>query len=457
MEDRRAVFGMSAESGRWVYVVLGMVINLCLGSVYSYSIFKPFVEKEFGVKAFLGNLPFMIFLASFSALMFFGGRIMETLGARKLALLGGIIVSIGWVLSAFTKNIYMLTLTYGVIAGAGVGLTYGVPVAMGARWFPDRKGLAVGLILAGFGGSALLTGNIANSWLIPSHGLSGTFLIFGISFAVLLVALSLPMRFPEKGWKPAGWSPSASAAAVADFDTGDMIRTGSFRGLFLCYVIGCLAGLMAICIAKPTGSEVILLPSATAGALVGVFAIANAVGRPLFGVLTDKITPRWAAIVNLSVLVVVSVMMLLASEGSVVLYVTAFIGFWLCLGGWLAIAPTATASFFGMKNYARNYGVLFFAYGLGAILGGVVSGFAKDIFGSYKWAFAPTAGLAVIGLVLAFALVRPPVRLVRRQTVWSGATGPLPQPTAPAAVAGASASMRTATSVGPGQATPGRS
>ena len=107
-------------------------------------------------------------------------------------------------------------------------------------------------------------------------------------------------------------------------------------------------------------------------------------------------------------ILVVSIIMIVAKEGDTRLYTISFIGFWLCLGGWLAIAPTATAAFFGMKNYARNYGVVFFAYGFGAIVGGIISGQAKDVFGTYTVAFYPTAVLAVVGLVLAFALLKTP-------------------------------------------------
>jgi len=238
--------------------------------------------------------------------MFFGGRIMERIGPRLLALGGGLIVGLGWILSSFATSIWMLVLTYGVIAGSGVGLVYGCPVAMRARWFPDRKGLAVGLMLAGFGGSA--------------------------------------------------------GAADGDIDGARMLKTHTFWGLFLCYTIGCLAGLMAIGISKPVGSDLIKIASGTATSLVGVFALFNAVGRPLFG--------------------------------------------------WLAIAPAATATFFGMTHSSRNYGTVFFAYGLGAILGGIISGHAQDWFGSYTYAFVPTATLAAVGIAIALVFLdRPTARI----------------------------------------------
>ena len=401
------LFGMPAESGRWVYVVLGLIMCVCLGAVYAYSIFLGPVREVMQVSASMANLPFMVFLAFFAVTMFFGGRVMEKLGPRKLGMIGGVIVGLGWLLSSFAPNIWVLTLTYGVIAGSGVGLVYGCPVAMGAKWFPDRKGLAVGLTLAGFGGSALITGKLA-SVLIPSVGLSNTFLYFGITFGIILVVLSLPFKFPAAGWVPAGWKPAAGAVVAEDFTPGEMAKTSTFWGLFFCFLIGSIAGLMAIGISKPVGNEIIKITGETAATLVGVFAIFNALGRPLFGFLTDKIAPRNASILNLILILIVSIIMIVAKEGDTGLYTLSFIGFWLCLGGWLAIAPTATAAFFGMKNYARNYGVVFFAYGFGAIVGGIISGQAKDVFGTYTFAFYPTAVLAVVGLVLAVALLKTP-------------------------------------------------
>lgn len=412
-------FGIRPEIGRWGFVLLGLTMNLCLGAVYAWSIFKPAVEKVFDVSAFQGNLPFMTFIACFSVTMFFGGTLMERIGPRWTALLGGLVVGLGWLLSSLATSIGMLVLTYGVIAGSGVGLAYGCPVALGARWFPDRKGLAVGLMLAGFGGSAVLTGRIAHLLIGDVKTLSGealagtlsqTFLWFGMAFTVLLVLLALTFRFPAPGWRPQGWVTATGSTASISFDRAAMVRTSTFWGLFLCYVIGSLSGLMAIGISKPVGSEIVHVSSAAGSALVGLFALFNALGRPLFGWLADRITPRWAAVLNLAILLSVSVAMLRAGADTVPLYVASFAGFWLCLGGWLAIAPAATASYFGMAHYSRNYGGVFLAYGLGAILGGLLSGQAKDFFGSYVYAFYPTAGLAALGIVIALVLLKPPAR-----------------------------------------------
>lgn len=405
------VFGMRAEQGRWMFVVLGFTINICLGSVYAYSVFRGPIQKLLNLNATEAGLPFMIFLALFATMVFFGGQVMAKLGPKMLGIIGGIVVGTGWILASFSTSAIMLTVTYGLLGGAGVGLAYGVPLAVAGRWFPDKRGLALGLTLAGFGGSPFVSANVAAA-LIKSVGPMMTFFYMGAAFLVILIVCFMPFRFPAEGWTPAGWKPPATAAASqVDLNMGEMVRTSTFWGLFLCYTIGCLAGLMAIGISASVAQEIIKIAPATAATLVGVFAIFNGVGRPIFGVLTDKLSPKVAALISFVIILVSSLGMLTAGPGDVTLYTICFIGFWLCLGGWLAIAPTATTIFFGIKNYAKNYGLVYFAYGIGAILGGIIAGQAKDTFGSFTFAFYPTAGLAIIGMAIAWFLLKPVKRV----------------------------------------------
>lgn len=408
MSNDTKVFGMSANAGRWIFVFLGMVINMCLGAVYAYSVFKKPLEELFKISATQGNLPYMIFLAMFSLFIFLSGKFLDKFGPKIVMIVGGIVVGIGWILTYFATSITMVIITYGVIGGAGVGIVYGGPVSVATRWFPDKKGLAVGLSLLGFGASAFVTAPVAKT-LIQSYGPLPAFGIMGVAFLIVTVILSMPMKFPPAGYKPKGWTPPATAGGGGkSITTGQMIKTSSFYGLWLCYILGATAGLMAIGISAAVGREVIGLDVGTAATLVMVFAIFNGIGRPIFGALTDKITPKWSAVLSFIIIFVASVMMLLASKGSVGLYAVAFCGFWLCLGGWLAIGPAATAGFFGLDGYAQKYGVVFSAYGLGAIIGGIISGSAKDAFGSYTIAFYPTAAMGILGIILAIILLKPP-------------------------------------------------
>ncbi|MDD1695925.1 MAG: OFA family MFS transporter [Methanoregula sp.] len=413
-KEEEKLFGMDLEKGRWVLVIIGMVINLCLGSIYSWSVFvgplTNYFTKDLGqaVSASEILLPFSVFLAFFAIAMPFTGKYIEQYGPRNVTIVGGLLTGLGWLLSSFAGSIQWLYLFYGVIAGVGVGIAYGVPVAISARWFPDRRGLAVGLTLLGFGFSAVLTANIAG-FLIGVSGVMNTFRIFGIAFIILIVVLALPLKFPATGWKPTGWSPPALApgqTVTCELKREQMLKTTSFYALWLCYFIGCLAGLMAIGIAKPVGVD-IGVEAALATMLVGVFAVFNGFGRPIFGSLTDKLTPHNTAMLSFVLIALAS--LILWQIPSVPVYILAFAILWGCLGGWLAIAPTACGSYFGTCDYPRCYGVLFLAYGAGGIVGPQLAGFIKTSTGSYLGVFPYVLALALIGFVIAFALLKPPM------------------------------------------------
>ncbi|MDD4903508.1 MAG: OFA family MFS transporter, partial [Candidatus Bipolaricaulis sp.] len=379
------VFGMKAESGRWIFVLVGLLMNVCLGAVYAFSVFRKPLEALWGVSATQAGLPFMVFLALFAVFMALAGGLVASWGPRKTSLLGAVLVGAGWILAGFAPNILWLTIFYGVVGGSGVGILYGCPIAVATKWFPDKKGLAVGLTLAGFGLSALLMAPLmTNTIAMQSVGVSKTFMYFGIAFLAVLVVLSFGLRNPRAGWRPAGWKgATAKGSSGVDLDRGQMLRTPAFYALWGTYIIGCLAGLMAIGIASPVGSEVALLRPEAAAIAVSVFAVFNGLGRPLFGWLTDKITPKGTAVLSFVLILGASALLYFAGQGSAIVYFVAFSLLWLNLGGWLAIAPTATATFFGAKHYAKNYGVVFTAYGIGAILGSLLSGMIHDATGGY--------------------------------------------------------------------------
>jgi MFS family permease len=203
-----------------------------------------------------------------------------------LTAVGGVITGLGYILSSFASDISTLVFTYGVIAGAGVGIAYGVPLAVAARWFPDKKGLAVGLTVIGFGLSPLVTAPIAKS-LIETYQVAKSFLILGIAFTIIILLISATLSFPPREWKPAGWE-SSQSVRMATNDDVQMLQTSSFYGLWICYTIGTFVGLSAIGISSPVAQEIIKLDAGTAAATVSLFAVFNGLGRPLFGWLADK-------------------------------------------------------------------------------------------------------------------------------------------------------------------------
>jgi MFS transporter, OFA family, oxalate/formate antiporter len=405
------VFGLPARQGRWLFIPLGIVTLLCLGTVYSWSIFRKPLEAIFQKQGLtIGAtdtlIPFAVLLIVFAILMPISSRYIDRYGATTVTAVGGAIVGLGYFLSSFATSIPLLAITYGAIAGAGVGIVYGVPIAVTAKWFPDRKGLAVGLTVVGFGLSPLITAPLAK-YLIDTYGVSQTFRILGIAFTLILLAISTQLRFPPLDWQSAN-SADRITNSVTNADLPkNLFGSPSFFALWICYAIGTLAGLMAIGIATNVGKEIIGLDSGTATASVSIFAIFNGIGRPIFGWLTDRLKPKTAAIISYVLILVASIVMLNTGKGQVLNYFFAFSLLWLSLGGWLAIAPTATLTLFNASNYTKNYGVVFTAYGAGALVGTLIAGSAKDIFGSYTNAFLPTAILAIVGIFIATFALKP--------------------------------------------------
>ncbi|HUU74788.1 MAG TPA: OFA family MFS transporter [Methanoregulaceae archaeon] len=408
------LLGMPLEKGRWVLVVVGLIINLCLGAVYSWSIFVNPLIDYFSIN--LGQnvttndvlLPYSVILAVFSVTMALSGKYVETYGPRKITILGCILTGLGWLFASTVSSPSMLSLMYGVIGGIGIGIAYGATVAVAARWFPDRRGLAVGLIVFGVGFSALITANLAG-YLIAAYGVMGTFQIFGIGIIIVTVPLALPLAFPPVGWKPAGWTPPLPGAeehVTCECDRSEMVKTTAFYGLWMCYFIACIAGLMAVSISKPVGTELMQIGTGLATALVGFFAIFNGGGRLVFGVLTDRLNPRNTAMLTFVLIALASLAMW--QVPGIEVYIIAFAVLWGCLGGWLAIAPTATASYFGTCDYPRCYGVVFLAFGAGAIAGPQLAGFIRTTTGNYSGVFPWGFILAIIGFIVAYFLMKPP-------------------------------------------------
>jgi MFS transporter, OFA family, oxalate/formate antiporter len=403
--DKIKLFGIPAEKGRWFLIPLGMTVLLCLGTVYSWSIFRKPLEALFkkegiNITATESLLPFTVLLVVFAVVMPIAGFYINRFGARLITAVGGVVMATGYILSSFASNITMLAFTYGIIAGIGVGMAYGMPLAVIARWFPDKKGIAVGLTVVGFGLSPLITAPLAKS-LIDTYQVRQTFIIFGVAFALIILATSLAFTLPPSGWKPANWNPPAlTKSHRTSSNRESMLQSRTFYGLWLCYAIGSFAGLAAIGIASPLAQEIIKLDAATAASSVSLFAIFNGAGRPFFGWFTDRFTPKFGAIVAFVLVIIASIMMLNARQGDVTTYLVAFSLFYFSLGGWLAIAPTSTLTFFNPQNYAQNYGIVFTAYGVGALSGTLIAGQVRDIFGSYTNFFYPTAALGVLGIIL---------------------------------------------------------
>lgn len=424
---RERLFGLAPERGRWLLIPLAITAMLCLGTVYSWSIFRKPLESELGLGATASLLPFTVALVCFAAVMPLAGRWISRGHGQRVAIGGALVVGLGYLLASGAGSVQQLVLAYGVIAGSGVGLAYGVPLAVVASWFPERKGLAVGLTVTGFGLSPLITAPLAQQ-LISALGTRPTLRLFGLAFLAILLLCALllrpaPTAAPRPGpaatghsaSSPSTRSHSANSHCASSHSAGSrgpatalqpLLRSRSFAGLWLSYAIGALAGLTAVGIASPVGVELIGIPPGLAAASVSLFAVFNGLSRPLFGWLCDRWSPARVAMLADALILVGSLLMLRAGAGDVATYLLAFCLFWSALGGWLAIAPATTLRCFPAERYAEIYGLVFTAYGIGALVGTTLTGQLRDWFGSYTAGFGLLAGLAVLGIALAGVLLR---------------------------------------------------
>jgi OFA family oxalate/formate antiporter-like MFS transporter len=386
---------------RWMVVLGAILIQLCLGAIYAWSVFtKPLVEAGWSKAQTQGV--FAAGLATFAIIMVIAGRIMPKLGPRVVAMAGGVVLGLGYFLGGLIgkTDFTGIFLLIGIVGGAGIGLAYVVPIAVGMRWFPDKKGLITGLAVAGFGFGALLWVKLAGSWgqLIATQGLSTTFVIYGIIFLVCVVLGGIWMKYPPEGWKPAGWTPpeekgGVKAAGMVDFKSGEMLKTPQYYMILFTFIFGASAGLMSIGLMKLFPMTALQAngfekeaASAIAGTAMAVFySLANGIGRIAWGALSDKLGRKLSIILMMGIQGIIVILFQWMAGTPALLYVGAtLIGF--NFGGNFALFPTMTADTFGTKYVGQNYGWVFLAYGIGGIFGPMLGGTLGDM-GNFPLAF----------------------------------------------------------------------
>ena len=384
---------------RWVILAAGVVANLCIGSAYAWSVFqKPLIEM-FGFSTSQASLAFTISLSLVPFAMILSGTLQSRIGARYTLMLGSIIFGAGIFLAGFTTGIAVLYITYGLLGGTGIGLIYGCTVPNAVKWFPDKRGLAGGVIAGGFGFGSFLFAPLSAS-LINSMDVLYTFRVEGIAYAIIVACAALLISPPPAGYKPEGWEPQVTAAVISaeGLTTGGMMKTVKFWILWIMYTIGCVAGLMIIGHASPIGQERVGLSPETAAGAVALLAVANTLGRLLWGAVSDWIGRYKALILMYAVTGVI--LLLLNGAGSYWLFVISIMGVALCFGGFLGVFPSITADSFGTLHLGINYGVMFTAYGLAAFIGPRLAAGIRESSGDYSLALIIASLLSVAGIVL---------------------------------------------------------
>jgi OFA family oxalate/formate antiporter-like MFS transporter len=415
---------MSEEKimNRWMVVVGAILIQLCLGAIYAWSVFtKPLVEAGWSKAQTQGV--FAAGLATFAVIMVIAGRIMPKLGPRVVAMAGGVALGLGYFLAGLVGGTSFagIFIFIGIVGGAGIGLAYVVPIAVGMRWFPDKKGLITGLAVAGFGFGALLWVKLADSWaqLLANQGLSNTFIIYGIIFLVAVVIGGIWMKYPPEGWKPEGWSPpkqeggTKKLTGAIDFTSGEMLKTPQYYMILFTFIFGASAGLMSIGLMKLFPMDALQAngfekeaASIIAGTAMAIFySLANGIGRIAWGAISDKLGRKLSIILMMGIQGIVVILFQWMAGTPALLYLGAtLIGF--NFGGNFALFPTMTADTFGTKYVGMNYGWVFLAYGIGGIFGPMLGGTLGDM-GNFPLAFTICGILCLVAAGI-ISMVKPP-------------------------------------------------
>jgi len=404
---------------RWWRLVGGLMMTLALGTLYAWSVFVTPLEQEFGWKRAQTSTVFTLAVVTFAASLLLAGRLQDRFGPFFFSVAGSLLITLSFFLFAHTSSLYYLFVSYGVLGGLGNGFGYSTVVPVMSKWFPDKRGLAIGLALSGYGGGSAIFGTLANLVLFPRFGwrescviLSGIFLAMTMSAAFLLKNPAIRSQETSAMSAPPAASSLSAAVSTHQFAPSEVLRTPAFYLLWFGFGLGSTAGLMVISQLIPFASSqgIASATLATLGLVMG--ALGNVSGRVLSGWISDGLG-------RLRTLRVVLLMSALAMPALywvgtrvISLYLLIFVVYF-CYGTQASVNPAAVSDFWGTRYAGTNYGLLFTAWGFAGILGPTIGGVLYDRYKDYAAAFYTGAALAVVALICVAVTKRPSYREAR--------------------------------------------
>ena len=402
----------SAAGNRVIIAIAGVVMQIALGAVYAWSVFRDPLTQQYGASVTAVNFAFSITILTLGFAAFAGGLWMARSGPRIVALTAGVLYGLGVFLASFADNsLTLLYLTYGFIAGAGIGLGYIVPVATLIKWFPDKRGFITGIAVAGFGGGAFVTAFVAK-YLVAASGVFSAFAILGVIYLVMVVGAALFMKNPPEGWKPEGWEPEESESgdrSGVDYDLGGALKTWQWFALWALLFLNVTAGISIITEAAPMAETISKVSATVAVGLVSIISVGNALGRFFWAWLSDAIGRKWVFFVMFLLQAVLFLLLpILGAASYILLAIIAFV-IVSCYGGGFGTMPAFTADYFGSANVGKVYGLLLTAWSFGGVLGPLLISRVIDLTDSYTLAFYILAAIMLGSAVVAY-IVRPPKR-----------------------------------------------
>src|SRR4051794_24160639 len=401
---------INSDLPRWPALVGGGLLNIALGTYYAWSVYVPALEKEFGwtrtQTSFVATIDMVMLASSFLV----AGMLQNRIGPRAVATIGGLLYSAGLFLASYTQSLTMLYLTWGVMVGVGLGFGYLAPITVGAKWFPNHRGLVNGLAIGIFAAGSGIFGPIAGR-LVESIGWRATWQALAALFFVFTMVGAYLMKDPPAGYVAAG---SKSAAVNkpkghhVELPTSQVLRTPMFYALWLAYALGTTAGTMVISqlvpFARASGFDA---PSAAFAITIG--AVGSASGRFLSGWMSD----HFGRLFTLRGMIIVSMLatpsLYVFRQQPVLFYALLFFVYY-CYGTQLSVYTALAGDFYGTRYLATNYGVLLLAWGFAGVLGPLIGARVFVSTGTYQYAFFGAAGLALAALVL-LSIVRPPTEM----------------------------------------------
>jgi OFA family oxalate/formate antiporter-like MFS transporter len=446
---------MSKQSSSygWVVTFAGTGINLALGALYAWSVFKKPLANAFDLSDKSTALPYSVAIIVFALMMVPAGRLQDKIGPRVVATISGILVGLGFIISSFAtpgNALPYLVLGFGVLAGAGIGFGYAAATPPAIKWFPpEKKGLIVGLVVGGFGLASVYVAPLTDGLIKSkspnpatiimeqapgaeaqvveagmitmdqareqySKACSNAFRILGILFMAITVVFAQLLKNPPAGYKPEPIKGAKKAdakakpkAAAADYSLAEMLKTPQFYLMWIMFVFSAGAGLMVISFMAKLAAEL-----NTAGKIafagfvfVAILAIGNASGRIISGTLSDKIGRTTTMFIVFIVQAAVMAMFPRLESTLVFVIASLLVGF--CYGSCLSLFPSTTADYFGMKNLGLNYGLVFTAWGVGGFIMPLIAGAIKDSTGSYTNSFYVASAICVVAALMSFLLKAP--------------------------------------------------
>jgi OFA family oxalate/formate antiporter-like MFS transporter len=405
---------------RWIIAAAAVLTHLCLGSVYAWSVFVVPIRDATGWDQTRITWAFSIAIASLGLTAAFASGLCKRIGPRASVAIAAVLFGMGMAgagLACAFQSRMLLYVLFGIVGGMGLGMGYAPPVATLIRWFPDRRGLATGMAVCGFGAGALLASQAAEH-LLPWLGLSATFYALGGVYLPLILLASAFMRLPAADYSPAGWTPKANAPEGEEMPLGLALRSARFWLLWMVFFINISVGIMLVALAKPMASEVARLSATQALWVVPIMGLLNGAGRLGWSAASDRLG-RPATFLTMLLLQTA----LFLTMGSTAAAIPFVLSLWViisCYGGGFALTPALIADAFGSRSAGQIYGAALTAWSAAALCSPPLGAYLKQSTGGYQTVLFAAAGLLTLGLALACMLAQSLRRQGRDAAVVSG-------------------------------------